>query len=213
MTHHDIADIRRDFSAGELIEENLTASPFELFGKWLDDALDAGLIDANAMTLATAGLDARPSVRIVLLKSFDERGFAFFTNYESKKGRDLAENPFASIHFFWAKLDRQVRIYGSVAKVTREESQAYFDSRPLESRIGAWASAQSRTVASREVLDERFAEIRAKYGDNVPLPPFWGGFRLTPDKFEFWQGRENRMHDRICYELSGSKWAISRLSP
>jgi len=179
----------------------------------MNDALKSDVIDPNAMTVSTVGSDGRPSSRVVLLKLFDERGFVFFTNYESKKGSDLTTNPYAVMHFFWPQLDRQVAIYGSVEKTDRAESEKYFKSRPTDSQLGAWASAQSRVIESREELEERFAELREKFGNDVPLPPFWGGFRLSPDKFEFWQGRQNRLHDRICYTLTGSSWGITRLSP
>jgi pyridoxamine 5'-phosphate oxidase len=209
----ELADLRRDFAASGLDESQAAADPFDQFSAWMNDALAADIIDPNAMTLSTVGEDGRPSARVVLLKFFDKTGFAFFTNYESKKGRDLAANPFAVLHFFWPQLDRQVAVYGSVTRTSREESEKYFRSRPLESRLGAWASNQSRTLRSRDELEQRVEEFREKFGDEVPLPPFWGGFRLTPTKFEFWQGRQNRLHDRLCYELTDGQWAILRLSP
>ncbi|MEO6655655.1 MAG: pyridoxamine 5'-phosphate oxidase [Pyrinomonadaceae bacterium] len=213
MSKTELAGLRRDFSSDGLLESAVAASPFEQFSDWMEDALKADIIDPNAMTLSTVGDDGRPSARVVLLKYFDESGFAFFTNYESKKGTDLARNPFTVFHFFWPQLDRQVAIYGRVEKTSREVSEKYFNSRPVDSRLGAWTSNQSRVIGSREELETRFEECRGKFGDDVPLPPFWGGFRLTPDKFEFWQGRQNRLHDRICYTLDGGAWAISRLSP
>jgi pyridoxamine 5'-phosphate oxidase len=177
-------------------------------------ALNSDIIDANAMTLSTVDADCRPSSRVVLLRGFDTSGFTFFTNYESKKGHDLAANPNAVLHFFWPELERQVNIRGSAAKISHEESEAYFKSRPVESRIGAWASNQSSVLESRDELEKRVEELRAKFGgDDIPLPPFWGGFRVTPDRFEFWQGRSSRLHDRICYELKENNWEISRLSP
>lgn len=209
----ELADLRRDFSSAGLDESSCAANPFDQFSKWMDDALNADIIDPNAMTVSTVGEDGRPSARVVLLKSFDSEGFDFYTNYESKKGTDLTQNPFTVFHFFWPQLDRQVAIYGSVEKTSREESEKYFNSRPVDSRLGAWTSAQSRVIDSRDVLEKRFEEFREKFGDDVPLPPFWGGFRLTPDKFEFWQGRQNRLHDRIVYERSGESWQIRRLSP
>ena len=209
----ELADLRRDFSAEGLSETDVAASPFEQFSRWMDDALNADIIDPNAMTLSTVGPDGRPSARVVLLKYFGEGGFAFFTNYESKKGTDLDANPFTVLHFFWPQLDRQVAVYGRVEKTSREESEKYFNSRPVDSRLGAWASSQSRVIESRDVLEQRFEEFRERFGDDVPLPPFWGGFRLTPDRFEFWQGRQNRLHDRIIYELVDGVWKISRLSP
>ncbi|MEQ1921860.1 MAG: pyridoxamine 5'-phosphate oxidase [Pyrinomonadaceae bacterium] len=209
----ELADLRRDFSSAGLDEVSCAASPFDQFSKWMDDALNADIIDPNAMTVSTVGEDGRPSARVVLLKSFEAEGFSFYTNYESKKGADLIQNPFTVFHFFWPQLDRQVAIYGRVEKTSREESEKYFNSRPVDSRIGAWTSAQSREIESRDVLEKRFEEFREKFGDEVPLPPFWGGFRLTPDKFEFWQGRQNRLHDRIVYERSAENWLIRRLSP
>ena len=213
MSKTELADLRRDFSSDGLLESAVALCPFEQFSAWMDDAMKADIIDPNAMTVSTVGVDGRPSTRVVLLKYFDETGFVFFTNYKSKKGIDLANNPFTVFHFFWPQLDRQVAIYGSVERTSREESEKYFNSRPVESRLGAWASSQSRVIESREVLETRFEEFKAKFGNDVPLPPFWGGFRLTPDKFEFWQGRQNRLHDRICCTLAGGAWAISRLSP
>lgn len=209
----NLADLRRDFASHELLESTIAADPFEQFKLWFDDALASDLIDANAMTVATVGEDGLPSVRVVLLKGYDHDGFVFYTNYGSKKGADLAGNPNTVFHFFWPQLDRQIGIYGSVTKTSREESAEYFNSRPVDSRIGAWASAQSSVIESRESLEQRFADYKTKFGDDVPLPDFWGGFRLTPIKFEFWQGRQNRLHDRIVYSLDGDKWMISRLSP
>lgn len=209
----DLSDIRRDFASDGLLEVNMSADPFEQFSGWFDEALKADILDPNAMTVSTVGVDNRPSVRVVLLKGFDAAGFVFFTNYESKKGTDLTNNPNTVFHFFWPQLNRQVAIYGSVEKTSREESEKYFNSRPVDSRLAAWASAQSSEIASREVLEKRFDEFREKFGDDVPLPPFWGGFRLKPEKFEFWRGRQNRMHDRICYLLEGDRWKIVRLSP
>lgn len=213
MEKQELADLRRDFSSGGLDESSISRNPFDQFSGWMDAALSANIIDPNAMTLATVGQDGKPSARVVLLKYFGTDGFAFFTNYDSKKGKDLTANPFAVLHFFWPQLDRQIGVYGRVQKTSREESEKYFNSRPVDSRLGAWASSQSTVIESRNVLDKRFAEFREKFGDEVPLPSFWGGFRLTPYKFEFWQGRQNRLHDRICYTLEESEWLISRLSP
>ena len=209
----NLADLRRDFSSNGLDETDVSANPFDQFAIWMDAALNADIIDANAMTVSTVGADGRPSARVVLLKSFDAESFTFFTNYESKNGTDLIANPHTVFHFFWPQIDRQIAIYGCVEKTSREESEKYFHSRPVDSRLGAWTSNQSRQITSREELEKRFEEFREKFGDDVPLPPFWGGFRLTPDKFEFWQGRQNRLHDRICYALDGTDWKISRLSP
>lgn len=209
----NLADLRRDFASHELLESMIAGDPFEQFKLWFDDALASDVIDANAMTVATVGQDGKPSTRVVLLKDYDHDGFVFYTNYGSKKGTDLTGNPNTVFHFFWPQLDRQIGIYGTVEKTSREESAEYFNSRPVDSRIGAWASAQSSMIASREELEGRFAEYKEKFGDEVPLPEFWGGFRLTPIKFEFWQGRQNRLHDRIVYTLDGGVWTISRLSP
>lgn len=209
----ELADLRRDFSSDGLSKSALDPNPFKQFSFWMNEALEADIIDPNAMTVSSVGSDGRPSARVVLLKFFDENGFAFFTNYESKKGIDLTNNPHTVFHFFWPQLNRQIAIYGSVEKTSREESEKYFLSRPVDSRFAAWASAQSSVIASREILEDRFEEFREKFGDDVPLPPFWGGFRLTPDKFEFWQGRQNRLHDRFCYLLDGDGWRLFRLSP
>ena len=194
-------------------EADMAADPFEQFARWMKTAVESGTFDPNAMTLSTVGSDGRPTARVVLLKHFSGDGFTFFTNYSSKKGSDLAAFPHASIHFFWPQLDRQVGISGSVVKTSREVSEEYFLSRPLESRWSAWASRQSEVVASREELEQRVRTIRDEFGDNVPLPDFWGGFRLIPDKFEFWQGRQNRLHDRLVYTGTNGGWTITRLSP
>jgi pyridoxamine 5'-phosphate oxidase len=213
MERKELADLRRDFTSRGLDEAKAAPDAFEQFSKWMQEALASDIIDPNAMTISTVGDDGRPSARVVLLKYFDETGFAFFTNYESKKGRDLAANPHTVMHFFWPQLDRQVAIYGTVERTSREESEKYFNSRPVESRLSAWASNQSEIIASRAELEGRVASLRDKFGDDVPLPDFWGGYRLTPDKFEFWQGRQNRLHDRLVYEREHSHWRISRLSP
>ncbi len=209
----DLADIRRDFASDGLLGADMAADPFEQFADWMNEALKSDILDPNAMTVSTVGDDAAPSVRVVLLKFFDVNGFVFFTNYESKKGIDLLKNTQTVFHFFWPQLNRQIAIYGNAKKTSREESEKYFKSRPVDSRLAAWASAQSSEIASREVLEKRFGEFREKFGDKVPLPPFWGGFRLKPEKFEFWQGRQNRLHDRISYTLDGNVWKIGRLSP
>jgi len=209
----ELADLRRDFSSAGLSESELSEDPFEQFKAWMDAALASEILDPNAMTLSTVGADGRPSARVVLLKHFSEDGFSFYTNYESKKGSDLAANPFTVLHFFWPQLDRQIAVYGRVEKTSREDSEKYFTSRPVDSRISAWASNQSHVVSSREELEKRVADLREKFGEDVPLPPFWGGFRLTPDKFEFWQGRQNRLHDRLVYTLENSAWTITRLAP
>jgi len=196
---------------------DLADDPLEQFRRWYDEAQAAAIPLANAIALATAGADGRPSVRHVLLRGFDERGFVFYTNRESRKGRQLAENPHAAIALFWQELDRQVTATGTVAPTSDEESAAYFATRPREARIGAWASDQSRELADRAELERRFEEFAARYPDpDVPLPPHWGGYRLTPDAVEFWQGRAFRLHDRFRYERDGgepSGWRIARLFP
>lgn len=208
-----LANIRRDYSGEELSQANVSADPFTQFGKWMDEAIAAEADEPTAMTLSTVGEDARPSSRVVLLKGFDANGFVFFTNYNSRKGRALAANPFAALNFFWPELERQVNISGSVAKVSAQESDEYFDSRPYLSRIGAWASHQSEPISSRAVVMARAAKLAVKYAAGVPRPPHWGGFRVKPDRIEFWQGRENRLHDRIVYTLTDDQWQITRLSP
>ena len=214
MEKTDLADMRRDYSSRELSESSIDADPFVQFGVWFDEAIASGSGDANAMTLATAGANGQPSSRIELLKGVDHDGFVFFTNYESRKGRELTSNPFASLTFFWPQLERQVNVAGMVSKTSVAESEAYFRSRPFGSRIAAAASIQSSRVSSRNELLKAVNELNDKYADgDVPLPPFWGGFRLVPDRIEFWQGRVSRLHDRICYEREGENWQISRLSP
>jgi len=214
MSETELTGLRRDYARESLSRSSVAHNPFVQFSKWMDEALNSKIIDANAMILSTVDAECRPSSRVVLLKGFDEDGFTFFTNYESKKGRDLAANPKAVLHFFWPELERQVNIRGAAEKVSSAESEAYFKSRPVESRIGAWASSQSTVIESRKELETRVQELQARYAEaDVPLPPFWGGYRLTPDRFEFWQGRPSRLHDRICYEPADSGWSITRLAP
>jgi pyridoxamine 5'-phosphate oxidase len=197
-----------------LNEEDLGADPIAQFRRWFDEAEAAGIRLANAMALATAGVDGSPAVRHVLLRGFDERGFVFYTNQQSRKGRHIAENPRAAFTLFWRELDRQVSVTGDVVPVTREESQAYFATRPREARIGAWASRQSEVLGSRDELMRRFAEADVAYpGEDVPLPPYWGGYLIRPDSVEFWQGRAFRLHDRFRYTRSADGWSIDRLSP
>ena len=214
MESKDLADIRRNYSLSELDETGISREPLEQFSAWMDDVINAQLLEPSAMVLSTVDSENRPSSRVVLLKGFDNGGFVFYTNYESRKGQELAANSNAALLFFWPELERQISIRGGVTRVSKEESEAYFHSRPCESRIGAWASKQSRKIGSREELENRLQEFLVKFPDgDVPLPSFWGGFRLKPDRFEFWQGRPSRLHDRICYELDGNNWNITRLSP
>ncbi len=210
-----IADLRRDYASRALTEDAADADPLRQFGTWFDEALQSQLIDVNAMTLATASPGGEPAARIVLLKGVDEAGFVFYSNYESAKGRDLSANPRACLLFFWAALERQVRISGIVTRTTSEESEAYFHSRPFESQVGAAISKQSQPVADRAQIEQRYAEFAARHrGSIVPLPSNWGGYRVTPERIEFWQGRTSRLHDRLLYarQADGS-WSRSRLEP
>ncbi|MBO9332533.1 pyridoxamine 5'-phosphate oxidase [Achromobacter pulmonis] len=207
-----VSDLRQSYEKHVLLESQALASPFAQFALWFDEALAAKVPEPNAMTLATVDAHGQPSARIVLVKGFDERGFTFFTNYESRKGLDLQAEPRASLLFFWQPLERQVRIEGVVEKVPAEESDAYYHSRPAGSRIGAWASRQSQPI-TREELEAREQEFRERYGDAPPRPPHWGGYRLKPTAFEFWQGRPSRLHDRLRYVADGPAWKIERLSP
>lgn len=208
-------DIRREYTRGELREADMAADPIEQFGRWFGDAQAAKNEDVNAMTLATAGADGQPSARIVLLKEFDERGFVFFTNYDSRKAKELELNPRAALCLYWPRLERQVRIRGTVGRVSREETEAYFRSRPMSAQVSAWVSRQSSVIISREELDRREAELLSKYANQpVPVPDFWGGYRVTPGEIEFWQGRPSRLHDRFLYVKQGEgRWTMERLSP
>jgi pyridoxamine 5'-phosphate oxidase len=209
-----IADLRREYARARLDEATVGPDPIAEFGRWFDEALKAEVLEANAMTLATAGEDGAPSARTVLLKGFDERGFVFFTDYRSRKGAELKRNPRAALVFYWSELERQVRITGPTETISREDSETYFRTRPRSSRIGAWVSHQSQVIPSRKVLEKQVIEVERKYpGEEVPLPPYWGGFRVIPDEIELWQGRESRLHDRICYVRDGDRWRIERLSP
>jgi pyridoxamine 5'-phosphate oxidase len=209
----DIAQLRNDYALKTLDESQVDRDPLKQFGVWMVEAIHAKVPEPTAMTLATADARGRPSGRIVLLKGMDPRGFVFFTNYESRKGKDLAANPNAALTFMWKELERQVRIEGTVEKVTADESAAYYRTRPLGSRIGAWASPQSDTLESRAWLEKRWDELGKRYGEDPPLPPHWGGYRVLPDYLEFWQGRQSRLHDRVAYTRSGDTWKIARLAP
>ena len=213
MNKIDLANLRRDYAGKPLSKKAVDPDPFAQFAVWMNEALASEILDATAMTLSTTDRECRPSARVVLLKGFDERGFVFFTNYESRKAADLAANPNAALSFFWPELHRQVMIHGEATRTSKEESEAYFKTRPLDSQIGAWASKQSAVVESRSALESKFEEMRARFGTEAPLPPFWGGFRVVPERFEFWQGRASRMHDRICYRSVEGQWMIERLSP
>lgn len=209
-----IADLRLNYSQKQLTETEVDPNPFQQFRLWFEEAVTAQLPEPNAMTLATASKTGMPSARIVLLKGVDDRGFVFYTNFESRKGQELKENPQAVLVFLWKQLERQVRIEGPVEVVSDADADAYFHSRPLASQLGAWASEQSRVIASREVLEQRFQTLQTQYeNQEIPRPPHWGGFRVLPQQIEFWQGRPSRLHDRLCYRLQQDSWLIERLAP
>ena len=209
-----IADLRKSYERAELNEDASSAVPGQQFSKWLEEAIAAQLPEPNAMTLATVGSDLRPSTRVVLIKGLDERGIVWFTNYDSRKGKELAGNPHAALQFHWVELERVVRVEGRVEKISDEESDAYFHSRPLDSRIGAWASPQSEVISSRSVLVANAAKFGAQFLLQPPRPPHWGGYRLLADRWEFWQGRRSRLHDRLRYtQQAGGDWLRERLAP
>lgn len=209
-----IADIRKDYKLKSLMEEDVADDPIAQFTKWWGEAVNSKIEEVNAMALATVTPDGTPSARIVLLKGLTSEGFLFFTNYLSNKGKELAENPKAALVFFWKELERQVRIEGTAEKVSEAESEAYFSSRPVASKIGAWASAQSTPITGRNVIEENVMKFKAQFGEeNIPKPPHWGGYIVKPMKVEFWQGRSSRLHDRILYSKQNEKWKIERLAP
>lgn len=208
-----IADMRKSYERAELDENASHAQPLQQFDQWLNEAIRAEIPEANAMTLATVNHDLRPSTRIVLIKGYDARGLVWYTNYHSRKGQELAGNPYAALQFHWVELERVVRIEGRVEKVADEESDAYYQSRPLDSRIGAWASPQSQVISGRAVLVTQAAKFGAKFLLQPPRPPHWGGYRLVPDQWEFWQGRKSRLHDRLRYRQENGQWLRERLAP
>lgn len=210
----DIAHLRKSYESGELDEAQAGSEPLQQFEQWFQAALDAGVPEPNAMTLATVGPEGRPSTRIVLIKDYDARGLVWYTNYDSRKGRELAGHPWAALQFHWVEMERVVRIEGRVERVAEAESDAYYASRPLDSRLGAWASPQSQPITSRAVLVSNAAKAAAQHGLNPPRPPHWGGFRLDPDRWEFWQGRKSRLHGRLVYQREpDGRWQRQRLAP
>jgi len=210
----EIADIRKDYSLQSLNEEDVAKDPIHQFTRWWDEARNSEIDEVNAMTLATATKDGIPSARIVLLKDYGERGFVFFTNYQSHKGRQMEDNPQGALVFFWKELERQVRIEGVIEKTSIEESDEYFNSRPGGSRLGAWASPQSTVIEGRHILEDNIQKLQNEFDGNIPRPPYWGGYRLVPYTIEFWQGRSNRLHDRILFtRAAGEGWIIERLAP
>jgi pyridoxamine 5'-phosphate oxidase len=208
-----LSDFRKSYELGELDEAQAADGPLALFNRWMDEAIAHDVSEPTAMTVATVGSSGRPSTRVVLLKGCDARGMVWFTNYESRKGEELAHNPHAALQFHWVEMERVVRIEGRVEKTSAEESDAYFKSRPLDSRLGAWASPQSRVISSRAVLVANAAKAAAQHGLNPDRPPHWGGYRLVPDRFEFWQGRRSRLHDRLQFRLEAGRWLRERLAP
>jgi len=212
---HNIAAIRKEYKLKSLSEKEVLPNAIDQFGNWWNEALNSGIDEVNAFTLATAGKDGMPSARIVLLKGYDENGFVFFTNYHSLKGNTLAGNPAAAMVFFWKELERQIRIQGIVERVSDEESDTYFFSRPYESQVGAWSSPQSAVISGREVIEENVKKYQARFeASAITRPPHWGGYRIRPAVIEFWQGRPSRLHDRIQYTLQeNGSWAIARLAP
>ncbi len=209
----NIADLRKSYEKAELSEDASAADPLKQFERWLNEAIQSEVPEPNAMTVATVASNMRPSTRVVLIKGYDERGIVWYTNYDSRKGKELAGNPFAALQFHWGELERVVRIEGRMEKISDAESDAYFHSRPLDSRIGAWASPQSQVIDGRGVLVTNAAKYAAQFMLNPPRPPHWGGYRLVPDEWQFWQGRKSRLHDRLRYRLNEGNWLRERLAP
>ena len=213
MNTPSLADMRKNYQQAELLESNAAKHPLQQFTTWLNQALEAEIPEPNAMTLATVSSSLRPSTRVVLIKGYDEQGIVWFTNYDSRKGRELAGNPFAALQFHWVELERVVRIEGRVEKISPADSDTYYHSRPLGSRIGAWASPQSQSISSREWLQDELKNYADKFQQEPPRPPHWGGYRLVPDTWEFWQGGGARLHDRLQYSLTNGQWQMQRLAP
>ena len=209
----NIADLRKSYEKAELSEDASAADPLKQFERWLNEAIQSEVPEPNAMTVATVASNMRPSTRVVLIKGYDERGIVWYTNYDSRKGKELAGNPYAALQFHWVELERVVRIEGRMEKISDAESDAYFHSRPLDSRIGAWASPQSQVIDGRGVLVSNAAKYAAQFMLNPPRPPHWGGYRLVPDEWQFWQGRKSRLHDRLRYRLNEGNWLRERLAP
>ncbi|MSP34416.1 MAG: pyridoxamine 5'-phosphate oxidase [Limnohabitans sp.] len=209
----NIADLRKSYEKAELSEDASASDPLKQFERWLNEAIQSEVPEPNAMTVATVASNMRPSTRVVLIKGYDERGIVWYTNYDSRKGQELAGNPFAALQFHWVELERVVRIEGRMEKISEAESDAYFHSRPLDSRIGAWASPQSQVIDGRTVLVTNAAKYAAQFMLNPPRPPHWGGYRLVPDEWQFWQGRKSRLHDRLRYRFNEGDWIRERLAP